>query len=168
MPAITLGSPEDNDVADLFLLYRAVAAVEGGLARQQDEIIGSYIHNNVVFSRERGVSFIARANGQIVGEIHAYRPTPQVFSHVLSELTVVVHPDYQGNGIGRLLFTRFIDEVKENHPAILRIELIARESNQRAIEFYKSLGFLIEGRMVSRIKSVGSGYEADIPMAWLR
>ena len=36
---------------------------------------------------------------------------------------------------------------------IQRVELIARESNQRAIQFYESLGFRIEGRLENRIKN---------------
>jgi ribosomal protein S18 acetylase RimI-like enzyme len=67
-----------------------------------------------------------------------------------------------------MLFRKLLDSVIGEKPEILRIELIARESNIKAIHFYKSLGFRIEGRFVNRIKSVNGGYEADIPMAWLR
>jgi ribosomal protein S18 acetylase RimI-like enzyme len=168
MTKIAITAPQDADLPAILKLYRDVAAIEGGLARSQNEISEAYIRNNYECSRDRGISFIAQADGDIVGEIHAYRPLPQVFSHVLSDLIIAVHPQLQTSGIGRLLFTRLIDEVKANHPDILRIELIARESNQRAIGFYKKLGFLVEGRMVNRIKSVGTGFEADIPMAWHR
>jgi ribosomal protein S18 acetylase RimI-like enzyme len=44
--------------------------------------------------------------------------------------------------------------------------LIARESNQKAIDLYQSMGFLIEGRLEMRIKSLDGHYEADIPMGW--
>jgi len=168
MPDIQISFSQEQDLADILLLYKTVAMIEGGLARRQNEISEEYVRNNYVSSRERGISLLARVDGLIAGEIHAFRPMPQVFSHVLSDLTIAVHPDFQGRGIGRLLFARLIEEVEQNHPGILRIELIARESNQRAIEFYKTLGFLVEGRMVNRIKSVGSGFEADIPMAWQR
>lgn len=33
---------------------------------------------------------------------------------------------------------------------------------------YQTLGFVIEGKMVNRIRSVDGGFEADIPMAWIR
>jgi ribosomal protein S18 acetylase RimI-like enzyme len=83
-------------------------------------------------------------------------------------LTIAVHPDFQGFGIGKALFTELMRQTTENRPDILRVELIARESNAKAIEFYKKLGFAAEGRMTNRIASVGGGFEADIPMAWLR
>ncbi|MFZ6692884.1 GNAT family N-acetyltransferase [Undibacterium sp. SXout20W] len=168
MPAIQVFSPQDQDVPEILSLYKAVAAIEGGLARKQDEISEAYVQHNYFSSRERGVSLIVRVDGVIAGEIHCYRPAPEVFLHVLSDLTIAVHPHFQNQGVGRVLFKSLLDEVEKNHPTILRIELIARETNQRAIEFYKTLGFVIEGRMVNRIKSVGSGFEADIPMAWLR
>ena len=104
----------------------------------------------------------------IIAEIHAYSPGLYCFSHVLSDLTVVVDPCTQGTGVGRLLFERFLRVVTEDRPDISRVELIARESNQKAIKFYESLGFCQEGILVSRIKNVDGSMESDIPMAWVR
>jgi putative acetyltransferase len=91
-----------------------------------------------------------------------------VFSHVLGDLTLAVHPDAQGRGIGRQLLEALLDVVVRERPHITRVELITRESNLRAIGLYRQLGFLEEGRMPGRIHSVGGGYEADVPMAWRR
>ena len=68
----------------------------------------------------------------------------------------------------KLLFTELLNEVITKCPDILRIELIARESNERALRFYESLGFKREGRLEKRIRSVKGGFEDDIFMAWLR
>jgi len=168
MTEITITIPSRQDVADIVVLYQAVARVEGGLARRVDEISDEYVLGNFTHSSARGLIFAARAGRQVVGEIHASRPIPQVFAHVLSDLTIAVHPDFQNRGVGRLLFNALFEAVNTQHPDILRIELIARESNQRAIQFYASLGFEIEGKMQNRIRSVDGGFEADIPMAWHR
>ena len=119
-------------------------------------------------SQARGLSLIARIDGKIAGEIHCYSPAPRVFAHVLSDLTIAVHPDFQGSGVGKVLFTQLLAEVTTKVPHISRVELIARESNQRAIGFYQKLGFVIEGKMVNRIKNSNGQVEADIPMAWYR
>ena len=103
---------------------------------------------------------------EIIAEIHCYKPVPKIFHHILSDLTVVVHPDFQGKGVGRIIFQHLL-ELSKNKPQVLRVELIARESNQRAIEFYKTLGFKIEGRMEKRIHS-NCSFEADIPMAYIK
>ncbi len=91
---------------------------------------------------------------------------PKVFRHLLSQLTIAVHPNFQGKGLGKLLFTELLTYVEKKRPDILRIELIARESNQKAIQFYQKLGFRIEGKFRSRIDNKTSSLEDDIPMAW--
>jgi ribosomal protein S18 acetylase RimI-like enzyme len=148
-------------------LYRLAALIPGGLARSSEEISEDYVRNFLKKSNESGISLLAFVGMQIVGEIHAYHLAPKVFSHVLSELTIVVHPDYSGRGIGKTLFSAFLKEVESHRPDILRVELIARESNRKAISLYESLGFKQEGRLEKRIHSGDGTFEADIPMGWV-
>lgn len=86
----------------------------------------------------------------------------------LDYVTVAVHPDAQGQGIGRMLFIWLLDDVRRNHADILRVELVTQESNVRALRLYESLGFVREGRLEGRIRNLTGGVEADIPMAWHR
>jgi len=51
---------------------------------------------------------------------------------------------------------------------ITRVELIARESNTKAIKFYQSLDFEIEGCFRKRIDGILNKLENDIPMGWIR
>lgn len=148
-------------------LYRLVAQVSGNLARISEEISGEYVKNFLKKSQDFGISMIAFEGMNIIGEIHAYKLEPKVFSHVLSELTIVVHPDFQGKGVGRTLFSAFLTEVETRRNDILRVELISRESNKKAIQFYSTLGFQQEGRLEKRIDSGDGTFEADIPMAWI-
>lgn len=159
-----------TDTAAILTLYRAVAAIEGGLARTADEITMAYVEDFLHHASTSGLSLIARSvtTQQVLGEIHAYALGPQVFAHVLGELTIAVHPAAQGAGLGKALFTELLTRIQRERPDILRVELIARESNQKAIQFYRKLGFEIEGKLQARIRSINGGYEADIPMAWHR
>ena len=168
MSDLIIIAPTLQDLPRIEALYHAVAKIEGGLARTDDEVSADYVRHNLEASMSRGLSLVALMNDEIIGEIHAYRPVPKVFAHVLSDLTIAVHPAQQKLGVGRALFSRFLETVRNQHPEILRIELIARESNQRAIGFYQTLGFEIEGCFKNRIRSVGGGFESDIPMAWHR
>lgn len=163
-------SARPNDLAAIVELYRAVAAIEGGLARAAEEISEEYVRQFLGKSLESGFCLTARetADGPIIGEIHCYELGPRAFAHVLGELTIAVHPTHQGAGTGKALFTELLRRIEQERPDIFRVELIARESNQKAIVFYQKLGFRIEGRLENRIRSVSGGYEADIPMAWLR
>lgn len=155
----------EADYLQILDLYRAVARQGGGIARTEPEITETYVRNNLHNALTRGIGLVAVADGRIAAEIHTSRPEPLVFRHVLSDLTIAVHPDFQGQGLGRQLFQALLDEVQTRCPYILRVELITRESNGRAIALYERLGFRVEGRLERRI--VGHGVlEADIPMAW--
>jgi ribosomal protein S18 acetylase RimI-like enzyme len=168
--SIELRKANGGDVEAIHSLYCKVASVEGGLARTKDEVTIDYVSSFVQKSISNGLIYLAvdSESSTVIGEIHCYTPGIAVFSHVLTELTIAVDPNYQGKGTGRMLFKKLLEMVSTEHPEILRIELIARESNTKAIAFYESLGFGIEGRFTNRIRSVGGGFEADIPMAWVR
>jgi ribosomal protein S18 acetylase RimI-like enzyme len=160
---------EPQDVSKIVQLYKAVARVEDGIARVEEEVTEEYVSNFLTKSFESGLIIVCEHPSdpqQLIGEVHAYRPGLKVFNHVLSDLTITVHPDFQGKKIGRTLFTIFLEEIGKNRPDIGRVELITRESNARAIALYQSLGFRIEGRLEMRIKNSEGVYEADIPMGW--
>ncbi|TKC60194.1 GNAT family N-acetyltransferase [Pedobacter hiemivivus] len=127
---------ELEDANKIFDLYKTVSKILGGLARTETEIT------------------------------KGYQLEPAVFRHVLSELTIAVDPDYQGKGLGKKLFQTLLADVQSNRTEILRVELIARETNSRAIQLYEKLGFKIEGRFEKRISNNSISFEADIPMAW--
>lgn len=157
-----------NDNEKLFELYKKVAKTPGGIARSESEITKRYISDNLEKSIKNGVCLVIdKPSGKgIIAEIHCYKLLPKVFNHILSELTIVVNPNYQGLGLGKLLFTSLLNHIEKNRNDILRVELIARESNLKAINFYKKIGFEAEGRLNKRINKTTKGFEADIPMAW--
>jgi putative acetyltransferase len=160
-------TPEDLDA--ILRLYKIVARTEGGIARVENEITTDYIRNFLKKSLDSGLIIVGEhpeSSGELVAEIHAYKAGLHVFDHVLGDLTIVVHPDFQGKKVGRTILTIFLEEVGRNRPDIGKVELIAREGNEKAIALYQSMGFLIEGRLEMRIKTPDHHYEADIPMGW--
>lgn len=164
---IRQATPEDKK--NILRLYKIVAYLPGGIAREYDEITENYVSQFMQNASQTGVELVAVATGDqanIIAEIHCCKLFPKVFRHVLSDLTVVVHPEYQGKGIGKKIFTSLLEFITDNRPDVLRVELIARESNIKAIEFYKQLGFVVEGRFEKRISGSDDEFEADIPMAW--
>ncbi len=168
MNLYTLRPATIDDKQGVFDLYLIVSDEIGGLARTRDEITLDYINSFTSKAINYGLQLIIenRRDGSIIGEIHCYKPEPKVFSHILSELTIAIHPDFQSRGLGKMLFLSLLKKVLEERKDILRIELIARESNKKAIAFYQKIGFQIEGRLLNRIKGE-SDFEADIPMAWM-
>ena len=160
----------NDDKQEILNLYRQVASVPGGLARTAAEITPGFIEDCMESAAGSGLQFVAVLGEQtedVIGEIHCWSPEPAVFNHVLSNLTIAVHPLQQGKQVGKSLFTYLLHHIEKNCTNILRVELIARESNQRAIQFYESLGFKHEGRFEKRIRNHYNMFEADIPMAWM-
>ena len=61
-----------------------------------------------------------------------------------ASIGIVVHRDYQGNGVGRRLMEALLD-IADNWLMLVRVELSVFIDNQKAIGLYKKLGFEIEG-----------------------
>lgn len=156
------------DCKQILELYKRASVATVGLARASGEITESYITGFCSKAQQNGLQLVIENNGsdKIIAEIHCSKLEPKVFSHILSELTVVVDPDYQGQGLGTCIFKSLLAIVSSKRSDILRVELLARSSNIKAINLYQQLGFVIEGRLERRIKNEMNTFEADIPMAW--
>jgi putative acetyltransferase len=124
------------------------------------------VNDFVTNSLAKGLIFIVENEGKIIAEIHCYRYDPLCFKHTLSNLVLTVDPNFQGQGIGRKIFSHLLEEVSKNHPDILRVELFTRQKNLRGIALYKSLGFEIDGVLKNRILDSDGNMSDDTIMAW--
>lgn len=156
-----------NDLSQVRQLYQNVARISGGIARKEHEITEAYILNFLSKSLTNGCSIVAESAGKIVAEVHTYSFGIDCFKHLLGDTTICVHPDFQGKGVGKAIFEALLAYIKTERADILRIELHARESNPKAIELYKKVGFNIEGRAEGRVLDPDGSIVADIPMSWL-
>ena len=150
------------DIDGLYQLYGQVARQGEGLARTEAEISPTYIEGFVSQAMARGLIMVAENEGGLIGSLHAYTPQPAQFSHCLSDLTIALSPDAQGQGLGQRLFETYIDRVRTLMPHIRRIELMCRESNIRALKLYERLGFIAEGRLKNRVRKPDGNFEDDL------
>jgi ribosomal protein S18 acetylase RimI-like enzyme len=155
-----------SDLQKILSLYKTVSAQSGGIIRMPSEITEEYVLNFLESSLQTGICIVAEMENQIVGEIHAYACDLQSFRHILAELTIVVHPDFQSQSIGKALFVKFLNMVRVDFLHILLVELFVRENNQKAVHFYQSLGFEIHGRLVNYIKNPDGSLETPLQMMW--
>lgn len=156
-----------QDLPSIQQLYKEVARISGGIARKEHEISEAYIQNFLTKSLANGCSMVAEEDGRIVAEVHTYSFGIECFTHLFGDTTICVHPDFQGKGVGKKVFSSLLDYVTQERKDILRVELHARESNAAAIELYKKLGFKVEGRAVGRVLDPDGRIVADVPMGWL-
>jgi RimJ/RimL family protein N-acetyltransferase len=84
------------------------------------------------------------------------------------EFGLSVHPDWQGVGIGRTLILELLDWGKTNDK-IEKINLQVFATNKNAINLYRSLGFIEEGRHIRAIKQPTGDYVDIIQMYnWIK
>lgn len=79
---------------------------------------------------------------------------------------IMVHADYQGQGIGKALMQALLD-LADNWLMLTRVELSVFTDNHRAIMLYEKLGFEKEG--IKRQAAIRNGtYEDEYLMSRLR
>lgn len=162
--SFTIRTATSADCDAIVALHRAAAVTPGALARAPEEVTPAYADHAVASD----ICLVAvEPDGFVCGEIHAKRETIALFAHVLGGLTVAVHPDRQGQGIGSRLFEALIAWAKTAEPEILRIELAAGAGNPGAVRLYERLGFKHEGRQVARGRLPDGRFEDDILMGML-
>lgn len=158
------------DLNRIIKLYKKASTVADGIARTKKEINKKYVCDFLLSSLNDGIIFVIenpKDSKQLIAEIHCYKIGPKCFDHTLSNLTLAVDPEFHGQGIGFKIFSALLDEIKNNHPDIARVELPARESNKRARNLYEKLGFEIEGIMKNRIMNSSDKLEDDLMFSWL-
>ena len=125
----------------MYALRLLPSVVDGTLAlpsariidtRQRLESYGPDVH-----------SFVAVTDGQIVGLAGLHVGSGKL-RHTAS-LGMMVHDQFQGQGIGRKLLAALLD-IADNYLGLVRIELDVYADNARAIGLYESMGFVLEGR----------------------
>lgn len=159
---------QTQDHAAIVALYRAVAAIPDGIARTPEEVSDDYVAGFMGRAAANGVELVFEEEGRILGEIHASGVGIASLAHLLTDLTIAVHPLAQGKGVGRALFEGLLGHVTGAMPHISRVELFARDSNARARALYASLGFVEEGRLRARVNNSRGEPETDTMMGWLR
>jgi putative acetyltransferase len=159
-----------EDGARIQALYKEVTKTgDSGLTRNESEITDEYVGGFLSKSIDHGFVVVAEHPNDtelLIGEVHGYPGLTGASRHVITDFMIAVHPQFQGQKIGRTLFTIFLEEIGRNRPDIGKVELFVRESNTKAFALYQSMGFLIEGRLEMRIKTPQGLFEEDIAMGW--
>lgn len=159
-----------TDLEKIIILHKKAAETIDGIARTPAEINENYVSNFLDNALEKGLIFVIENpdnSQELIAEIHCYKHDPKCFQNTLGNLTIVVHPNFQSQGLGRIIFSHLLKEIEANHPDIVRVELMVRQSNKKAVKLYQNLGFEIEGICKNRISNFKGELENDMMMAWL-
>ena len=157
-----------GDISAITKLYQEVAKLPNGIARTEEEISLEYVTDFVSSALKKGLIFVIenpQNSAELIAEIHCYKFDPACFDCTFGNLTLVIHPAFHGQGLGKKIFAHLINETKANHPEIRRIELNVRENNEIGIRLYKALGFELEGVCKNRIIDSSGKVSNDSMMA---
>jgi putative acetyltransferase len=152
-------------LGDAHAALALMRAASGGLGRLPDEMDLPWIEGSIAGALDGGLAIGVWVDGRLAGLIKAPRMPSIQFQHVLWDLTVATHPDFQGQGLGRGLFEALFAAARALDPPIERIELVVRHGLTHAIRLYERVGFVAEGRFARRFRLVDGSYEDDLPMA---
>lgn len=163
--SINIRKAKPEDAFILANAEREIAKTPGRLASHPNELKDENFKEKIIAlsGLDTGLYVVLEEEGAIVG--HAVLDPHKLAStsHVVS-LTIAIHEGHQGKGLGKKLMQYLIEWTK-NHPKIEKFELQVRSSNIRAINLYKSLGFIEEGRKIKRLKYGPNEYLDDVYMA---
>ncbi|GAB3957732.1 GNAT family N-acetyltransferase [Spirosoma harenae] len=163
---VSIRKARPNDKNAIMDLHRSVARISQGIARTEAELTESYF--DTLFRTVDIMLVGTNEANQVIAEIHASKYGLRIFDHILTGLTIAVHPDYQGKGIGKKLFQAFLEEIQQTFPEVIRIELESRASNQKSIGLYRSIEFVEEGRMKNKTRNIDGSFEDSLLMAWTK
>jgi RimJ/RimL family protein N-acetyltransferase len=115
-----------------------------------------------ILENERTTLIVAELNSEIVGWIVFQSQNRKRMTHTGS-FGMMVSKNYRSKGIGKLLLKALLDWAKQN-PLIEKVSLGVFSTNHRAINLYKSMGFIEEGRKIKEFKFDDNEYVDDILM----
>lgn len=147
MRDISLESLNLEDEGDIVFLYETRSHPEIckyllGKPPQDLESHKSWLCKNVPVKR---LMYILRCDGDRAGYCHAY----DFDNNDSVEVGFVIHPDYQGKGLGHAMIKIFIEKIIKIMPS-RKVQLYVQADNEKAVSLYLKHGFV----MVSCVENV--------------
>lgn len=143
---------------------RTIAAKPGFLVSQPAELTDEGFARKIAAlgRADNGCYLVAETQGKVVGH-GVLDPLPLAATRHVVHVTLVTHPGWQRQGVGRQLLSRLIEWAMAAQ-TVEKIELHVRSSNEPAQALYLRMGFTEMGRWRHRIKIGPSQYLDDVAM----
>ena len=137
------------------LLTLAAAAQEKLTRTGSVQRIAGYSKQNIRERTERGGLWVLEVSGSVIGSAFVEPATPERFPQIVDWNAVpdgylagflyglVVHPEHQGEGWGRVLLDGICRQLKPNAPAVLLLDCWAGNAKLRGS--YAEAGFDLHG-----------------------
>ena len=147
MNSVRLREMTPADYDDAMALWLGSAGV-GRSPDDTPEYLAAFL------ARNPGCSFVAEANGRLVGAIMAGHDGYRGYIH-----HTAVAESFRGRGIGRRLTEAALQALGDQ--GIHKVALVAFESNQGGNAFWESLGFTVRSDLLYRNKRIQNFEEGN-------
>lgn len=153
---ITIRAAESEDYPSIAQIYDHPLVVEQ--SSQRPYLGVEKISEMFVAQRENVIVVVAETSGTIVGYLAVHLNSKPRARHVAA-ISMAVHPDHQGLGVGSELMAKAI-ELADQWLNLVRLELTVYADNRAAIHLYRKYGFEVEGE--ARWASFKAGSYANL------
>jgi RimJ/RimL family protein N-acetyltransferase len=123
-------------------------------AAAEKETITECLEHNIC------LMLVGKVGDEIASQLFLQRSKTPRLAH-MGDVGISVSKKYWGHSIGRHMMLAAIEWAKTN--GVTKIQLQVRTDNERAVQLYKKLGFIIEGT-VTRALKIGGVYFDDYLM----
>ncbi len=154
----------EQDASRIATAEWATSACPGLLVGHPHEIPLDAFISKIRLLASIGCYWVAENNGELFGHLFLDPMLMQANAHVF-KLTIVVHPGKTGRGVGCALMSHALGWARDNTD-VQKIELLVRSTNTAAIALYRKFGFVVEGILKKRIRTLDGEYIDDLAMAW--
>jgi len=147
-------------------VYRSVSGELETITRRSHEITETYIFSLLNKPDDQIVSLVAEDDeGELMGVVHACKNGLESYGHILTDLTIIVRPEFQGKGVARALGEAILRYVAANRPDVWRLEMEARKEKTR-LDIFLAAGFVTEGEIKNRIRNIDGSFADSVLLAW--
>lgn len=104
---------------------------------------------NECLEKNSCLMLIATIDNKIIAQLFLQRSNKTRLAHI-GDIAISVSKKYWGLSIGKQMMLTAIEWAEKNN--ISKIQLQVRSDNNRAIQLYNNLGFIIEGKITRALK----------------
>ncbi len=153
-----ISSEDREEIVEIFNFY-----VENSFAAFPENRVPMGFFSVLMEACRGYPAFAARGtDGRVRGFafLRPHHPMPAFTS--TAEITIFIHPEYRGRGIGRSLVDRLVDEAKKMGISSILAGISSR--NEGSIAFHERLGF----RECGRFEAIGRKWGEAFDVVWIQ
>lgn len=135
---ISLAKPEDADA--VFEIFRAVVSQGNTYTYKPDT---TRAEAEAIWLHDPRTRYVIRHKGKIAG-FYDLKPNQRGLGSHIANAGFMIHPDFQGLGLGKALGRHALKEAKKKGFLAMQFNMVI-STNTRGVNTWKSLGFSVIG-----------------------